>query len=150
VETGATVLYSRRRGRWKKGEQSGNTQRLIRVEVDCDRDTLLFLVEPNGPACHKLTESCFGGRPFSLERLEAIIAERQQGNDSKSYTRKLLADPGLRREKLLEEVEELAVAPTRENARWEAGDLLYHAMVEMRAKGVSLKEVIAELSSRHR
>lgn len=117
--------------------------------MDCDRDTLLFLVEPRGPACHRLTESCFGDRPFSLERLEGIIAERDRNADGKSYTRKLLADPVLRKEKLLEESEELAVAPTRDNARWEAADLLFHALVEMRAKGVTLAEAVAELESRH-
>ena len=148
IETGETVLFSRRRGRWKKGEESGNTQRLIRVEVDCDRDTLLFLVEPLGPACHRLTESCFGDRPFSLARLEDVIAERERASGEKSYTRKLLDDPVLRREKLLEEAEELAVSPSRENARWEAADLFYHALVEMRAKGVRLAEVVAELESR--
>jgi phosphoribosyl-ATP pyrophosphohydrolase/phosphoribosyl-AMP cyclohydrolase len=148
IDKGETILFSRRRGRWRKGEESGNTQRLIRVEVDCDRDTLLFLVEPNGPACHRLTESCFGDRPFSLERLEATIRERQATEDGKSYTRKLLENPALRKEKLIEEAEELAVSPNRENARWEAADLLYHALVEMRAKGVSLAEVVAELESR--
>jgi len=149
IELGETVLHSRRRGRWRKGEESGNTQRLIRVEVDCDRDTLLFLVVPDGPACHRLTESCFGDRPFSLERLEAIIAARQEAGDASSYTRRLLADAALRREKLLEEAGELASAPDRENARWEAADLLYHALVELRSRGVGLGEVIAELESRH-
>jgi phosphoribosyl-ATP pyrophosphohydrolase len=150
IEKGETILFSRRRGRWRKGEESGNTQRLVRVEVDCDRDTLLFLVEPTGPACHRLTESCFGDRPFSLERLEQTIADRQGSGGERSYTHKLLRDPKLRREKLVEEAEELAVAPNRENARWEAADLLYHALVEMRAKGVRLADVIAELESRHR
>ncbi len=149
IQEGATILFSRRRGRWKKGEESGNTQKLVRVEVDCDRDTLLFLVEPSGPSCHKLTESCFGDRPFSLERLEQVIAQRDAAGTGTSYTKKLLGDAALRREKLLEEAEELAVSPTRENARWEAGDLFYHALVEMRAKGVTLDEVIAELESRH-
>jgi phosphoribosyl-ATP pyrophosphohydrolase len=150
IERGETILFSRRRGRWRKGEESGNTQRLVRVEVDCDRDTLLFLVEPSGPACHRNTESCFGDRPFTLQRLEAVIAERQAAGASGSYTRRLLDDAALRREKLLEEAEELAVAPTRENARWEGADLLYHAMVELRARGLSLAEVVNELASRHR
>jgi phosphoribosyl-ATP pyrophosphohydrolase len=149
IELGETVLHSRRRGRWRKGEESGNTQRLVRVEVDCDRDTLLFLVEPRGPACHRLTESCFGDRPFSLERLEAIIAQRAAAGGATSYTRTLLGDAALRREKLREEAEELATAPDRDNARWEASDLLYHALVELRARGLTLREVIGELESRH-
>ena len=150
VERGETILHSRRRGRWRKGEESGYTQRLVRVEVDCDRDTLLFLVEPSGPACHRGTESCFGGRPFSLERLEAIIGERERSGGQTSYTRRLLADAGLRQAKLLEEAEELSQAPSRENARWEAADLMYHALVELRAKGVTLAEVVAELEARQR
>ena len=75
VETGDVVLHSRRRGRWRKGEESGNTQRLVRAEVDCDRDAILFLVEAAGPACHRGTASCFGDRPFSLVQLEQVIAE---------------------------------------------------------------------------
>jgi phosphoribosyl-ATP pyrophosphohydrolase len=149
IEKGETILFSRRRGRWKKGEESGNTQKLVRVEVDCDRDTILFLVEPKGPACHRNTESCFGDRPFSLERLEQIIAEREKTGDETSYTRKLLSTPRLLKEKLEEEAEELAVAPNRDNARWEAADLLYHALVAMRSKGISLAQAIAELESRH-
>ena len=150
IETGDTILHSRRRGRWRKGEESGNTQRLVRVEVDCDRDTLLFLVEPKGPACHRGTESCFGGRPFSLETLEAIIDQRRTQAPRASYTQALLSDTVTRKAKLIEEATELADAPTLENARWEAADLLYHALVEMGARGLKLSEVIAELEARQR
>ena len=150
IRTKKATYWSRSRNKiWVKGEESGNTQKLIRVEVDCDRDTILFLVEPKGPACHRNTESCFGDRPFSLERLEQIIAEREKGGDETSYTRKLLAKPALLKEKLQEEAEELAIAPDRDNARWEAADLLYHTLVAMRSKGVSLADAIAELGSRH-
>jgi phosphoribosyl-ATP pyrophosphohydrolase len=150
IETGETVLFSRRRGRWRKGEESGNTQRLVRVEVDCDRDTLLFLVEPRGPACHRGTASCFGGRPFTLQALEATIQSRRTTPGDKSYTRRLLDDAALRRGKIMEEAQELVEAKSREHTRWEAADLLYHAMVEMHARGVTLADVVAELAARHK
>jgi phosphoribosyl-ATP pyrophosphohydrolase/phosphoribosyl-AMP cyclohydrolase/histidinol dehydrogenase len=150
IEKGEVILHSRKRGRWKKGEESGNTQKLIRVEVDCDRDTLLFLVEPKGPACHTGMESCFGGRPFTLETLQAVINQRRTAAPRTSYTKSLLSDPVARKAKLIEEATELADAPTFENARWEAADLLYHALVEMGARGLTLRDVIAELEARQR
>src|SRR5262245_22296841 len=149
IETGETVLYSRRRGRWRKGEESGNTQRLVRVEVDCDRDTLLFLVEPRGPACHKGTASCFGDRWFSLQWLEATIQSRRTAPGDQSYTRRLLDDAALRRGKIMEEAQELIEAGTRDHARWEAADLFYHTMVEMQARGLTLADIVAELAARH-
>ena len=150
IEKGEVILHSRKRGRWRKGEESGNTQKLVRVEVDCDRDTLLFHVEPSGPACHTGKESCFGERPFSLERLQEIISHRRSAPPRTSYTQALLSDPVTRKAKLLEEAAELADAPTHENARWEAADLLYHALVEMGARGLKLSEVISELEARQR
>ena len=150
VELGETILFSRRRGRWRKGEESGNTQRLIRVEVDCDRDALLFLVEPAGPACHRGTESCFGDRPFSLEGLEGVIAKRASGAAESSYTRRLLEEQDLRHRKVLEEAQELVEATERDHARWEAADVLYHVLVELRAHKLSLEDVVAELEARRK
>jgi phosphoribosyl-ATP pyrophosphohydrolase len=149
IESGDVILWSRRRGRWRKGEESGNTQRLVRVEADCDRDALLFLVEPSGPACHRGTASCFGERPFSLAMLEAVIAERAAADDG-SYTKRLLGDAVARRAKVLEEANELVDAETYPEVRWEAADLLYHTLVELHACGVPLRAVIAELESRRR
>jgi phosphoribosyl-ATP pyrophosphohydrolase len=150
LETGDVVLWSRRRGRWRKGEESGNTQRLVRVEADCDRDALLFLVDPTGPACHRGTASCFGERPFSLATLEAVITERAAAADDGSYTKRLLGDAVARHAKVLEEANELAEAETYHEVRWEAADLLYHTLVELNAAGVPLRAVIAELESRRR
>lgn len=150
IETGDVVLWSRRRGRWRKGEESGNTQRLVRVEADCDRDALLFLVDPAGPACHRGTASCFGERPFSLATLEAVIAERAAAADDGSYTKRLLGDAVARHAKVLEEANELTEAETYHEVRWEAADLLYHTLVELNASGVPLRAVIAELESRRR
>jgi phosphoribosyl-ATP pyrophosphohydrolase len=149
VETGDVILWSRQRGRWRKGEQSGNTQRLVRVEVDCDRDALLFLVEPAGPACHRGTESCFGERPFSLQTLAGVIAERAAAEDE-SYTKRLLGDPIARRAKVLEEANELVEAGTYAQVRWEAADLIYHILVELAARKVPLSAVVAELEARRR
>jgi phosphoribosyl-AMP cyclohydrolase / phosphoribosyl-ATP pyrophosphohydrolase len=150
ITTGDVILWSRRRGRWRKGEESGNTQRLVRVEADCDRDALLFLVEPGGPACHRGTASCFGERPFSLATLEAVIAERAAAAEDGSYTKRLLSDPVARRAKVLEEANELVDADTYAEVRWEAADLLYHTLVKLAAHGVPLAAVIAELESRRR
>lgn len=150
VETGDTILFSRRRGRWRKGETSGNTQELVRVEVDCDRDTLLFQVVPAGPACHTGAPSCFGERPFSLAALEEVLRERAGSSDASSYTRKLLDDPIERRAKLLEEVNELVEAGGREAIRWEAADVIYHMLVHLRAAGVTMQDVLWELEARRR
>lgn len=150
VETGATVLFSRRRGRWRKGEASGNTQTLLRVEVDCDRDTLLFHVVPAGPACHTGSPSCFGERPFSLAQLEEVLRERAASSDASSYTRKLLDDAIERRAKLLEEVNELVEAAGKAELRWEAADVIYHMLVHLHAAGVTMQDVLWELESRRR
>lgn len=150
VETGDVVLHSRSRGRWRKGEESGNSQRLVRAEVDCDRDAILFLVEPAGPACHRGTASCFGDRPFSLAQLEQVIAERAASADDGSYTARLLTDGVTRRAKIIEEAHELVDANTPAGIRWEAADLLYHVLVDLAARGVPLAAVITELESRRR
>ncbi len=148
VDRGETVLWSRRRGRWRKGETSGATQRLIRVEPDCDRDALLFLVEPHGPSCHRGTESCFGDRPFSLAALEDVIRRRAVAADAAGYTRRLLDDRRLRAEKIVEEAGEVVRAATRDEVRWEVADLVYHTLVHLRAAGLTLRDVAAELEAR--
>lgn len=150
VETGQVVLFSRRRGRWRKGEESGNTQRLVRVEVDCDRDALLFHAEPAGPACHRGSASCFGERPFSLAQLEQVIAERASAGQDGSYTARLLTDDVTRRAKIIEEAHELVDADAFAAIRWEAADLLYHVLVDLAARHVPLTAVIGELESRRR
>lgn len=150
LETGDVVLYSRRRGRWRKGETSGHTQRLARAEVDCDRDALVFHVMPAGPACHRGTESCFGERPFSLARLEAVIRGRREADGDGSYTRRLLDDPVARRAKILEEANELVEADSTAHARWETADLLYHVLVDLVARDLPLAAVVTELEARRR
>lgn len=150
VESGDVVLHSRRRGRWRKGDTSGHTQRVLRAEVDCDRDAVLFHVVPAGPACHRGTESCFGERPFSLPLLEERIRARATAPERDSYTRRLLDDPVARRAKILEEANELVEADSVTQARWEAADLLYHVLVDLAARGVPLSAVVTELEARRR
>lgn len=150
VEHGTVVLHSRSTGRRITGEEQGSTQRLVRVEVDCDRDALLFLVEPAGLACHRGTASCFGVRPFSLARLEQVIAAQASAGEDGSYTARLMNDAVTRRAKILEEAHELVDAKEFAAIRGEAADLLYHMLVDLAARGVSLDAVIGELESRRR
>lgn len=149
VESGEVVLSALSPGRGRSGAPSGNPQRLVRVEVNCDRDALLFLVEPDGPTCHRGTASCFGERPFSLTTLEAVVAERATAEDD-GYTRRLLEDAVARRAKVLEEANELIEADGVLQVRSEAADLFYHVLVELVARGVPLASVVAELESRRR
>lgn len=142
------AYHSRSRGLWVKGETSGNTQRLRRIDVDCDADTLRFVVEQAGDGfCHESTWSCWG-EDRGLGRLERIVEGRLRDAPEGSYTKKLFEDPELLREKLLEEAEELAEAEDGEETTWEAADLLYFTMVAMVRGGVSLVAVEEELTRR--
>jgi len=154
------VFWSRsRQCLWEKGEQSGNTLELIEIHADCDRDTLLLLVRPRGPACHEGTLTCFADRPLTrrplsfLARLERVIEQRLTDNDPSSYTAKLVAE-GRRRlaQKVGEEGLEVALAAaagTRQELVGEAADLLFHLTVLLRDGGASLQDVADELERRH-
>ncbi|MBI2901822.1 MAG: bifunctional phosphoribosyl-AMP cyclohydrolase/phosphoribosyl-ATP diphosphatase HisIE [Planctomycetes bacterium] len=153
--TGFMHYWSRsRRAYWKKGETSGNTQRLVGLHYDCDRDAILARVEQKGPACHRGTPTCFGdGFPDLLDLLERTIDDRRRRPKEGSYTNRLLADPALLRDKLIEEACELAMASRgrkRAAVVAEAADLLYHALVLLAAADVSLADVKRELARRHR
>lgn len=147
---GCGIYQSRRRGIWRKGESSGNTQKLLRVEVDCDRDALRFVVRQQGDGfCHLDTDGCWGdvdGLPALPGRIARAAADAAPG----SYTRKLLDDRDWLRAKLVEEAGELADADTRAEAVHEAADLLYFATVAMQRAGVSYAEVGRELDLRAR
>ncbi len=155
VRTGWMHYRSRTRGLWKKGETSGNLQRVLRLTADCDRDALLADVEPAGPACHTGAVSCFGeagraGTGFSS--LDAVVRERAStASGPDSYTRRLLADRNLRLKKLGEEMAELVTACADADAARaveEAADVIYHLTVALRALGVGLEEVQAVLRAR--
>lgn len=142
------VYQSRSRGLWVKGESSGNTQELLRVDVDCDRDTLRFTVRQRGEGfCHRQTETCWGD-VGGLRGLDRTLAARRQAAPAGSYTVRLLEDSSLLAEKLVEEAAELAAAEGRDEVAWEAADVLYFLAVAMQRSGVSLEEAERELDRR--
>jgi phosphoribosyl-ATP pyrophosphohydrolase/phosphoribosyl-AMP cyclohydrolase len=146
---GAGIFWSRRRKRlWRKGESSGCVQELVRAELDCDRDALVFHVRQHGATCHTGSERCFGSRPFRWETLERRIAERASSSPRASYTARLLAEPDLLAAKLREEVEELIRAERSDEVAWEGADLLYFLTVRLRQAGVTTRDVLAQLASR--
>jgi phosphoribosyl-ATP pyrophosphohydrolase len=139
---------SRTRGLWVKGETSGATQDLLRVDADCDRDTLRFTVRQRGAGfCHKGTHDCWGAER-GLGALERRLGARRVDAPAGSYTRRLLDDPALLRAKLIEEAEELAGASAREDVASEAADVFYFAAVALARAGVTLDEVERELDRR--
>jgi phosphoribosyl-AMP cyclohydrolase / phosphoribosyl-ATP pyrophosphohydrolase len=144
------VYWSRSRHTlWVKGETSGNTQQLLRVELDCDRDALRFTVRQHGTGfCHLARPSCWPAR-FGLSDLERTIAERAARRDLASGTAKLLKDPTLLGAKLREEAGELADATTRDQVVEEAADLLYMTLVALARGGGSLDDVRDTLARRH-
>jgi phosphoribosyl-ATP pyrophosphohydrolase/phosphoribosyl-AMP cyclohydrolase len=152
LATGEMHYHSRTRGLWHKGATSGNRQRVVSLTPDCDGDAVLARVEPLGPACHTGAVSCFAApEPDALSALDATIAQRAVDGPTSSYTRRLLADRNLRLKKLGEEAAELVVAcadEDHERAAEEAADLIYHALVALRALGVGLDEVRRVLNTR--
>ncbi len=144
------IYWSRSRGAlWVKGETSGNTQELLRVDLDCDRDALRFIVRQHGTGfCHLERRSCWPTR-FSLDDLERTIAARAAHGEPASGTARLLQDPTLLAAKLREEAVELADAATREQVVEEAADVLYVTLVALARGGGSLADVRAALERRH-
>jgi phosphoribosyl-ATP pyrophosphohydrolase len=148
VQTRRGVYSSRKRGLWIKGETSGATQVLLRIEPDCDRDALRFVVEQAPPGfCHKATDSCWG-ELGGLPAIAARVLGRARTAPAGSYTRKLLDDPDLLAAKLVEEAGELAAASTVDEVTWEAADVFYFALVAMARAGVPLSAVERELERR--
>ena len=142
------VYHSRRRGLWIKGETSGDTQLLFRVDLDCDRDALRFTVRQTGAGfCHRGTHTCWGatrGLPALAGRISAQAAHATPG----SYSASLLADPQLLRSKLIEEAAELAAGASKAEVAHEAADVIYFTLVGMQRAGVSLADVAADLDRR--
>ena len=159
---GNTYFWSRSRNcLWRKGETSGNAQKIIAIRADCDGDALVVEVKKAGPACHTGAESCFFEtvyedeklRSFSLADLLTLIQGRRDHPVEGSYTTYLFQKG---REKILkkvgEECTEVLIAGAkgdREETIYELGDLVYHAMVLMTDMGISLEEVVRELARRH-
>jgi phosphoribosyl-ATP pyrophosphohydrolase/phosphoribosyl-AMP cyclohydrolase len=162
MEKELTCFWSRSRQElWLKGETSGNYQHIVSVTADCDRDALLVLVEPDGPACHLGTESCFayplwqsGTRgAFSADGLMALLQGRKEEKPEGSYTTYLF-EKGLDKilKKVGEESTEVIIAAKAQDRRetiYEIADLAYHVMGLMTEAGISLNDVRDELASRH-
>ena len=158
LERRETYLWSRSRQQlWHKGETSGNSQRVTKVSLDCDNDAVLVEVEPLGPACHTGSYSCFSVEPgFEgvLQQLYSVIEKRKEERPEGSYTTYLF-NSGLDKilKKVGEEATETIVAAKNEDSHRfisETGDLLYHLLVLLAERGVTLDEIARELKERRR
>jgi phosphoribosyl-ATP pyrophosphohydrolase/phosphoribosyl-AMP cyclohydrolase len=168
LATQSTWLFSRSRGElWNKGATSGNTQRVVAVAIDCDSDALIYRVIPDGPACHTGAPTCFteavalggaealpDGANFAAAviALSRTIAERKAHPPEGSYTAKLFAG-GVDRigKKIGEEATEVVIAAKNDDLGelvWETSDLLYHTLVLLAERGVSLDDIGTELARR--
>jgi phosphoribosyl-AMP cyclohydrolase / phosphoribosyl-ATP pyrophosphohydrolase len=156
LEENKLTFFSRSKQRlWTKGETSGNFLHLVDVKIDCDDDTLLFKVKPEGPTCHTGSDTCFNEvNEFSgLEFLEAIIQERKKNPKEGSYTNQLF-DSGINKvaQKVGEEAVELIIEAKDNNKELflnEAADLMYHYLVLLTAKDYQLEDVLSVLRQRH-
>lgn len=162
MEKGLTCFWSRSRQElWLKGETSGNYQHVVSITADCDKDALVVVVEPDGPACHTGTFSCFNDKvyesdelhEFSYEGLMELIKGRKTDKKEGSYTTYLF-EKGLDKilKKVGEESTEVIIAAKAEDKAetiYEISDLAYHVMVLMIEAGISLEDIHKELASRH-
>ncbi|MCR5130549.1 MAG: bifunctional phosphoribosyl-AMP cyclohydrolase/phosphoribosyl-ATP diphosphatase HisIE [Prevotella sp.] len=158
-ETGLVTFFSRsRQCLWTKGETSGNYLHLVSMQVDCDNDTLLVKATPDGPTCHKGTDTCWGeeNKPNPLQflsELQDFIETRHEEMPEGSYTTSLFRD-GLNRmaqkvgEEALEAVIE-AVNGTDDRFIYECSDMFYHLIVLLTSKGLRIEDVVSELQTRH-
>jgi len=154
---GKVTFYSRSKNRlWTKGEESGNFLHLKEIAVDCDNDTLLIKVHPQGPVCHTGADTCWMERNHSedfLYYLEDIIRLRRQTQDGRSYVRDLISK-GINKvaQKVGEEAVELVIEAKDNNDELfinEAADLMFHYLLLLNAKGHNLQAVVEVLKSRH-
>jgi phosphoribosyl-AMP cyclohydrolase / phosphoribosyl-ATP pyrophosphohydrolase len=146
------VYFSRSQNAlWEKGATSGNRQRLVKVDSDCDGDTIVFQVKQVNNACHLDRYSCFPtqNKRFSLESLDRILEQRQQSKDMSSFSYQVMSNDDLSVEKLREECEELIEATEYDEVRWEAADLIYFTLLNARSKGVGVEAILQELKLRN-
>ena len=162
MEKNLACFWSRSRNElWLKGDTSGNYQHVVSITTDCDRDTLLVAVTPDGPACHLGTESCFSypvyenpeAGEFSYDMLMKLIEGRKTEKKEGSYTTYLF-EKGIDKilKKVGEECTEVIIAAKAEDKKetiYEIADLAYHTMVLMIEAGISLEDIHNELASRH-
>lgn len=170
LATGEAHFYSRsRRELWRKGETSGNTQRVVEVRLDCDDDALLYKVEPRGPACHTGESTCFframagegvgvttskageASLGTMVERLAGTIAQRHAQMPEESYTADLIRrGPARVAQKVGEEAVEVVIsALTNDRLAEETADLVYHLLVLLEERGVGTEKVAGVLRDRH-
>ncbi|MBR1532977.1 MAG: bifunctional phosphoribosyl-AMP cyclohydrolase/phosphoribosyl-ATP diphosphatase HisIE [Ruminococcus sp.] len=162
MEKGLTCFWSRSRQKlWLKGETSGNYQHIVSITADCDKDALVVMAEPDGPACHLGTTSCFENpvfesddlHEFSYEGLMELIRDRKTNPQEGSYTTYLF-EKGVDKilKKIGEECTEVIIAAKAEDKPetiYEIADLCYHTMVLMIEQGITLEDIHKELASRH-
>jgi phosphoribosyl-ATP pyrophosphohydrolase/phosphoribosyl-AMP cyclohydrolase len=159
-ETKLVTFFSRTKNRlWTKGEESGNVLHLVSMKLDCDNDTLLIQVNPNGPTCHKGTDTCWEEENKQnygfFSTLESVITERVANKDTqKSYVASLF-EKGINKiaQKVGEEAVETVIEAMDNNDElflYESADLLFHYLMLLQAKGFTLKDIEAELMSRHK
>ena len=148
VRSGRGVYHSRSRGLWRKGESSGAYQELCRIDLDCDRDAMRFVVKQHGAGfCHLERRDCWG-EDHGLGGLSRTLSARRTTAPEGSYTKRLFDDADLLRAKLIEEAGELAEANTADHVAAEAADLFYFGLVAMARAGVSIADVEAVLDRR--
>lgn len=157
--TGKVTFFSRTKQRlWTKGEESGNFLNLVSMEADCDKDTLLIKVNPVGPVCHTGSDTCFGEKNeediLFFKYLQGFIEKRHQEMPEGSYTTSLFQS-GINRmaqkvgEEALESVIE-ACNGTDDRLIYESADMLYHLIVMLTSKGLSIEDLARELQKRHK
>lgn len=159
-ETKQVTFFSRTKNRlWTKGEESGNVLHLVAIKLDCDNDTLLIQVNPNGPTCHKGSDTCWNEENTSnfgfLSTLENVISERVANKDTKKSYVASLFEKGINKiaQKLGEEAVETVIEAMDSNDElflYESADLLFHYLMLLQAKGFTLKDIEAELIKRQK
>ena len=149
LETGQATYFSRTRGLWRKGETSGNRQTVKRIKVDCDRDSLCFIVQQQGSGfCHLPQPTCFG--PYEgIQALEKTLWSRKAQAPAGSYTERLFQSSELLAAKLTEEAAELVAAADKNEIVHEATDVLFFVMTRLAKEGITWSEIEAELDRRH-
>lgn len=159
-KTGKVTFFSRSKNRlWTKGEESGNYLHLVSIQNDCDKDTLLIQVNPEGPTCHTGTGNCWGEENQSahnaiafINELESIIESRKNADSKKSYVKSLF-ESGINKvaQKVGEEAVEVVIEAKDDNEELflnESADLLFHYLVLLQAKGYKLEDVVKVLKGR--
>ena len=159
IETGKVTFFSRTKNRlWTKGEESGNFLNVVSIKEDCDKDTLLIMVNPVGPVCHTGTDTCWGEKNdepiMFLSYLQDFIAKRYEEMPEKSYTTSLFqAGINCMAQKVGEEAVETVIEATNgtdDRLIYEASDMIYHLIVLLTSKGMRIEDLATELKKRHK